>query len=183
MRFPRRRAPTLIYELSLSATDGALTGPLEPRATAREPGLPALRETPLDSASPNVPRWQSDPLMDDPFGEGIRLFNSQKFFECHEALEALWLESAGEEKLFLHGLIQVAAAFHHQQRGNRAGARSLLEKGWKKLVGFGPRRRGIDLVGLRSQLKTWREYIKRPEETGGASPRPAPSLPRIKSSR
>ena len=113
------------------------------------------------------------------FMAGIRLFNSEKFFECHEAVEALWLKSTGEEKTFLHGLIQVAAAFHHQQRANPVGARSLLEKGWKKLEALGPRRRGIDLDKLGNKLQLWRQYMAREMEEGGPSPRPAPSLPRI----
>ncbi|HEV2233594.1 MAG TPA: DUF309 domain-containing protein, partial [Terriglobia bacterium] len=44
--------------------------------------------------------------------EGLRLFNSQKYFETHEVLEEVWLKTVGEKKIFLHGLIQIAAAFH-----------------------------------------------------------------------
>ena len=121
--------------------------------------------------------------MDEAFLEGIRLFNSKRFFDCHEALEALWLKSAGEEKVLLHGLIQIAAAFHHHQRGNPVGSRSLLEKGWKKLAGFGARRRGIDLNTLRSQLEDWRGYMARQAEAAGTSQLTAPPLPRIEPSR
>ena len=87
--------------------------------------------------------------------EGIRLFNSQRYFEAHEALEALWLTEQGEEKLFLHGLIQVAAAFHHYQRGNDAGFRSLLEKGEKKLTVYSQENYGIDVEDFLIQLRPW----------------------------
>ncbi|HUU14905.1 MAG TPA: DUF309 domain-containing protein [Terriglobia bacterium] len=43
--------------------------------------------------------------MDPALKEGVRLFNARKFFEAHEALETLWLKSADEEKILLHGLI------------------------------------------------------------------------------
>jgi uncharacterized protein len=51
--------------------------------------------------------------MERDIADGILLFNTQKFFEAHEALEAVWLKAEGERKTLLHGLIQVAAAFHH----------------------------------------------------------------------
>ncbi len=114
--------------------------------------------------------------MDSGFEQGIRLFNSQKFFEAHEALEAVWLKSEGDEKTFLHGLIQIAAAFHHSQRRNPAGARSLLEKGWKKLERFGERRDGIDLAGLRRQLQPWRNYLSSGTGDEPVSPPPLPQI-------
>jgi uncharacterized protein len=108
--------------------------------------------------------------------EGIRLFNAQKFFEAHEALEAVWLTSSGEEKVFLHGLIQIAAAFHHQTRRNPAGFRSLLEKGLEKLARVAELKTEIDLSGLDRQLAPWRRFAKR--RTASRSG-PAPPLPRI----
>jgi hypothetical protein len=63
--------------------------------------------------------------------EGIHLFNTQNFFEAHEALETVWLKAKGHRKTFVHGLIQVAAAFHHHAHRNPAGLYSLLEKGYE----------------------------------------------------
>jgi predicted metal-dependent hydrolase len=116
--------------------------------------------------------------------EGIRLFNSQKFFEAHEALEAVWLEAQGEEKTFLHGLIQVAAAFHHFTSGNLTGFRSLLEKGLAKLEGCGEFRGGIELKELLEQLQPWREVAQQSTEQALANgrretTRSAPEFPHI----
>jgi predicted metal-dependent hydrolase len=72
-------------------------------------------------------------------------------------------------------LIQIAAALHHHTRGNRAGARSLLEKGWRKLERFGETSGGIDLAGLRRQLQPWREFLRAPEGTAPESP-PLPHI-------
>jgi hypothetical protein len=87
--------------------------------------------------------------------EGIAHFNSRRFFEAHEALEALWLTEQGEGKLFLHGLIQVAAAFHHYLRGNEEGFRSLLEKGAKKMTLHAEKNHGIDAEDSLKQLRPW----------------------------
>jgi predicted metal-dependent hydrolase len=77
------------------------------------------------------------------FQRGVELFNAGKFFEAHEAWEEIWLAESEPEKTFVQGLIQVAAAFHHRQRGNRKGMDSLLEAGLAKLEQFPERHRGI----------------------------------------
>ena len=106
--------------------------------------------------------------MDAKVAEGIRLFNSQKFFEAHEALEEVWLKSKGREKVFLHGLIQVAAAFHHHARRNEKGFRSLLEKGLRKLEEFEDVVDGIDLGSLRRDLQPWRDCLNSSLDPAGS---------------
>lgn len=110
--------------------------------------------------------------------EGLRLFNSQKYFETHEVLEEVWLKTVGEKKIFLHGLIQIAAAFHHHTKGNPAGFHSLLEKGLRKLENFGDVEEEIDLRGLRQQLQPWRARATHP--TGNAQHPPLPKIHRKK---
>jgi predicted metal-dependent hydrolase len=108
--------------------------------------------------------------------DGIHLFNTRNFFEAHEALEAVWLKAKGHRKTLLHGLIQVAAAFHHHTRRNPAGFRSLLEKGCTKLERFGAEAEGLDLAGLMLELRPWREHLDRSSHHAP----PAPPLPRLK---
>jgi predicted metal-dependent hydrolase len=122
--------------------------------------------------------------LDPALKEGLRLFNARKFFEAHEALEALWLKTAGEEKTFLHGLIQVAAAFHHFTRGNLTGFRSLLEKGSLKLEKSSADRHGIRPVEFLAQLQPWREWAERTAKQHlripeGVSSEVLPPLPKI----
>ena len=50
--------------------------------------------------------------------EGLRLYDAGEFFAAHEAWESVWLRAQEPEKMFLQGLIQVTAAFHHLQRNN-----------------------------------------------------------------
>lgn len=53
-------------------------------------------------------------------------FNQGQFFECHETLEEIWQEEAGDVRDLYKGLIQVAAAFVHARRNNRFGVNRLL---------------------------------------------------------
>jgi len=117
--------------------------------------------------------------MNPKIAEGVRLFNSQKFFEAHEALEEVWLKTKGKEKVFLHGLIQIAAAFHHHSRRNPAGFRSLLEKGLTKLDGFGEVVEGIDLGSLRRELQPWRDRLRAAVVAPAAGESKDPPWPRI----
>jgi hypothetical protein len=123
--------------------------------------------------------------MEPSIAEGIRLFNTQKFFEAHEALETVWLKAQAEEKSFLHGLIQIAAAFHHFTRGNLTGFQSLLAKGLSKLEGCREARGGICLEEFLKQLQPWRQFteqsVKRQHHGNLKNVRPEvpPPFPRI----
>jgi predicted metal-dependent hydrolase len=123
--------------------------------------------------------------MESSMAKGIHLFNSQKFFEAHEALEAVWLQARGQEKVFLHGLIQVAAAFHHFTRGNLTGFRSLLEKGLTKLEKRGNSHSDIEIEDFLEQLQPWRELTQQsagqkdssgPRETSPSTWAPFPHI-------
>jgi predicted metal-dependent hydrolase len=67
---------------------------------------------------------------------GVALFNSARFWHAHEAWEEIWLRSSGEEKKFLQGLIQLAAAYHHVSRGTYSGAVRLFDAALQKLEPF-----------------------------------------------
>lgn len=64
--------------------------------------------------------------------EGIRLFNAQKYWECHEELEHHWLEEPGPIRNVYWAVIQVAASMIHYRNENLIGARGLLQKAKQK---------------------------------------------------
>lgn len=64
--------------------------------------------------------------------EGIRLFNAQKYWECHEELEHHWLEEPGPMRNVYWAVIQVAAAMIHYRDGKLIGARGLIYKAKQK---------------------------------------------------
>jgi len=98
------------------------------------------------------------------FREGLQHFNHGRFFEAHEAWEEIWLQAPQPEKTFLQGIIQVAAAFHHYQRNNRVGTKSLLRAGLKKLERFPDTHRGIHLEKLRAAASQWLGALAASEE-------------------
>jgi len=95
----------------------------------------------------------------DPVQQGIRLFNEEYFFEAHEVLEDLWKREHGKPKLFLQGLIQICAAYHHFQNGNLIGAATLLERGAQKMRSYPADYLGIDTVKLLAHVDRDRERI------------------------
>jgi predicted metal-dependent hydrolase len=65
---------------------------------------------------------------------GAALFDQGRFWDAHEAWEEAWLEEDGDVRLFLQGLIQVAAGYHKatvQLQPN--GCVKLLTSGLAKL--------------------------------------------------
>jgi len=105
------------------------------------------------------------------FLRGIQLFNEAEFFEAHEVLEDVWRAAPATEKRFLQGLIQIAVAFHHHSTGNLVGARSLLVRGTRNLVGSPDDFGGIDISKLRRVLPAWHDAFA----DGGSEP----PLPRM----
>lgn len=67
------------------------------------------------------------------FNKGIELFNSQKFYEAHEEWEQIWLKERGELRNFYQGVIILAGALHHVQKGRFGPAKKALDKSFAKL--------------------------------------------------
>ena len=107
--------------------------------------------------------------MDDPTAtadrerirDGLQLFNERYFFEAHEILEDVWHREVGHPRLFLQGLIQVCAGFHHFQNGNPRGAAELLQRGCDKMRRYPDRFLGIDAARLLSEVEASRARIER----------------------
>ena len=70
--------------------------------------------------------------------KSIEQFNSGLFWECHETLEDVWLNTAYPIRLFYHALIKIAVGFHHISRHNRHGAQAKLSDGVRSLPLFPP---------------------------------------------
>ena len=65
--------------------------------------------------------------------EGIKLFNEQKYWECHEALEDVWMEDRQDPTRNVYwAVIQVAAACIHYRDQNLIGARGMISKSKEK---------------------------------------------------
>ncbi len=82
--------------------------------------------------------------------QGIQQFNRREFYACHDSIEQVWVETAGDERLMYQGLLQIAVAFYHMQQGNWRGGLKMLERGKGKLLPFLPACRGVDLAAFLS---------------------------------
>jgi uncharacterized protein len=89
------------------------------------------------------------------FRKGLEAFNSGHFYDAHEHWEEVWLQTPTPDKIFLQGLIQVAAAFHHYSRANHPGCRNLLQAGLLKLEFFPEEHWGLEIEPLRASVRQW----------------------------
>src|SRR5437762_1229246 len=94
------------------------------------------------------------------FLEGIHHFNTRKFWEAHEAWETLWLSAESDLEQFLLGLIQVAAAYHHVQRGTYRGAPRLFAAGLKRLDAFPLIHCGLDRTDVDAAARRHQAWLE-----------------------
>jgi hypothetical protein len=90
----------------------------------------------------------TDPRID----KGIRLFNEQEFFACHDVFEDFWSELIGPEKTFFQGLIHAAVCLFHFEGGNAGGARKMYGSCNRYLHTFEPDFCGIHVTRLLTDL-------------------------------
>ncbi len=90
---------------------------------------------------------------DSRFLKGVRLFNEQEFFACHDVLEDLWGETLGHDRAFYQGLIHAAVALFHFEGGNLGGARKMYESARGYLLPYGTSHLGVDLEVFLSGLR------------------------------
>lgn len=120
------------------------------------------------------------------FELGVAEFNRGEFFECHDTFEALWMDSRGDRKVFLQGLIQSAVGVFHSMSGNPRGAFSQLSRGLEKLSAYRPSFEGVDVEALNRGLERLRDAVALGLDTGdfqfdpalvpGIDYRPDPSI-------
>ncbi len=88
---------------------------------------------------------------------GRRLWGEERFFEAHECLEFVWHAVGEDDANLWQGVIQIAVAAVHLQRGNPAGAITLLERSVRRLTGLPDVHHGIavrDTVVACERLRT-----------------------------
>jgi uncharacterized protein len=83
-------------------------------------------------------------------------FNQGLFFEAHEVLEKVWLPQRNESNgRFYKGLIQLAGAFVHLQKGRLRPARALLELARSNLEGYCPMHDQLDVKSVLDMINGW----------------------------
>jgi predicted metal-dependent hydrolase len=128
-------------------------------------------------------------IADHPFYRAyFRCWNDQRYYEAHDVLEHLWLNSDTSDDNFFKGLIQAAGAFVHLQKNYEHPTHAkhsrrlrpavrLFELAEKNLGPFAPRHHRLDVAALIDLLQTNREKIIAADfKTNPWSPEKAPKL-------
>jgi uncharacterized protein len=83
---------------------------------------------------------------------GLELAQAGSWFEAHEAFELAWRASAPAERDFFQGLVHVVVCAYQHGRGRAIGEGRQREKALRRLAGFAPSHRGLDVAALLAAL-------------------------------
>ena len=113
--------------------------------------------------------------MDARLRQGINLFNEGRFFESHEALEALYQDTEAVNKPFIEGLIQIAAAFRiFSEFGEVKGPIRMIYQALVRFENYQPDFLQVRVHELSGNLESWARHA---QEASNAPP--APPIPKI----
>ena len=99
---------------------------------------------------------QADPR----FQQAVDLFNQCAWYEAHDAFEEIWHETADPDRRLLQGILQIAVAHVHLERGNLRGATILLGEGVGRLSSAKTGDLGLDLPSVRDQARLRLEALR-----------------------
>lgn len=102
----------------------------------------------------------SDLAADPRLREAVEEFNQADWYASHDGFEALWHETLEPERTVLQGILQIAVAHLHRERGNLRGATVLLGEGLGRLAPCGDEALGFDLALLRSNSARYLEALQ-----------------------
>jgi hypothetical protein len=91
--------------------------------------------------------------------KGLELMRHERWFDAHEELESEWRTAPAEERDFLQGLVHVTVAWHHAASANQRGASGQLEKATRRLAGYAPAYRDVDVASILGQVEAARARL------------------------
>lgn len=94
----------------------------------------------------------SESALGPSFVRGVSLFNAGQWWEAHEAWEEVWHAATGDDRLFVQGLILLAAALHKRWQHGSLSARN-YHKALAKWKSLPPQMYGLEL--LQVQQAVW----------------------------
>jgi hypothetical protein len=105
-------------------------------------------------------------------------FNRQEFYEAHDVLEDLWLREGkqGANHAYYKGLIQLAGAFVHLQKGRLKPAVALFRLAEDNLRRYPDLHQGLDLAGVLRWMHWWRDRVEQGMGTNPLDQYPPPCL-------
>ncbi|HTX17545.1 MAG TPA: DUF309 domain-containing protein [Bacteroidota bacterium] len=116
---------------------------------------------------------------EEKFAQGVALFNSRDFFDCHDVIEEIWMERRGKDRTFFQGIIHVAVGFYHLDNGNFRGSKSQLSKGVAKLEQYRPAYFGVELADFLGRTARCLEWVTERERGGSTESFDAAWIPTL----
>lgn len=96
----------------------------------------------------------------EPVRRGARLFNRRRYLAAQQVWEDAWGEAPAEDRAFLEGLVQLAAALHlRTRRGATRGAVHLLSQALIILEEHRPEAHGVDTEALVEDFGAYRAWL------------------------
>ena len=136
-----------------------------------------------------TPDEASTEVSHDPFYRGFfRCWNEQRYYEAHDVLEHLWLQTKSEDANYFKGLIQAAGGFVHLQKQHarpthpKDGRRMypavrLFRLAEKNLAPFAPTRHRFEVEDFLALLRRQVESILASDHRENPwSPQSAPQI-------
>ena len=99
-----------------------------------------------------------EPML-DAYKQGLEYIRAGRYFEAHEELELAWRAAGAEEKDFFQGLVHVAVAWYQAGRGRPVATARQLEKAARRLSGFAPAHRDVDVADVLAQVELARATV------------------------
>jgi predicted metal-dependent hydrolase len=134
----------------------------------------------MSKKSPKIAQLLRE-IPDDGFGKHyagyFACFNHGLFFEAHDVLEELWLKDRrGKDGDYFKGLIQLAGAFVHLQKGRLKPAIALFLLARRNLSLYPEMHHRLDLVAVLKLIDDWMRVTETAIRDGIALPALAPRL-------
>ena len=98
------------------------------------------------------------------FLNALNLFNTQKWYEAHDAFEDIWNTLDGDERQIIQGILQVSVSQFHLSKGNLNGATILLGEGLGRIKNRTNINLGIDLESFCKSLEDLLKKLQYKEE-------------------
>ena len=108
-------------------------------------------------------RRETHPVLWRRLQEGAVAFDQRRFWSAHEAWEDGWRGYQGPDRDYLKGLIQLAAAGYHLQRGRRSAALAVLERAPRNLSVADPSRWPFDCGHLLTVCAALSQGCRKPQ--------------------
>ena len=103
-------------------------------------------------------------INDSRFIKGMENFNLANWYLAHDLLEELWHETFEPERQTIQGILQIAIAQLHLERGNRRGATILYGEGLGRLKKQGLPDLGLDLASLCKCVEVRLKYLQQQQD-------------------